>query len=431
MTLLILIFVTLAPFAEAARNVAVVKILKGEVEVVKMGKSSKLKVQDWVEDGSVVKTAEKSFVKLIFIDKSQMNIGPGSEMKIEKFSGKDSGVIDLVKGKIRSQVTKDYLQMERDKSKLFIKTKNAVMGVRGTDFMIATNGVSTSTVLFEGAIAFNHLENRGELDTGNLEEIVNRGVSMYPGEFSVVDGRNMQPTIPSLINIQQREALEKSQNFEGDRSPQNSEKVEVKKGVVPEGLTGKAVGNDASVLKKEIAVSNVNKPVSATGKAPASLNPNSYSQGGRFKPTNGSFLHVDSGVIIAPPPQSVYDPNTNTYIPAGSGTVSSNGSYVPPSNMEITNDGKVLVSTTDETGQVVVKEVDSSTPILTTSTSTTSTTSSATTVNTTSTTTNSVDLSTYKNDTTTVTGGNLTPGTTGQVINTTNTRTTIIINNGP
>ena len=33
-----------------------------------------------------------------------------SEMKIESFSGKDSGVIDLVKGKIRSQVTKDYLQ---------------------------------------------------------------------------------------------------------------------------------------------------------------------------------------------------------------------------------------------------------------------------------------------------------------------------------
>lgn len=428
MTLLFLIFVNLASFAEASQKVAVVKLLKGDVEVLTLGKTSKLKVQDWVEDGSVVKTAEKSFVKLVFIDKSQMNIGPGSEMKIEKFSGKDSGVIDLVKGKIRSQVTKDYLQIERDKSKLFIKTKNAVMGVRGTDFMIATNGKSTSTVLFEGSIAFNHLENRGEVDTRNLEEIVNRGVSMFPGEFSVVDNRSSQPTIPSLINIQQREALEKSQNFEGDRSPQNSEKVEVKKGVVPEGLNGQTVGNDASVLKKEIAVSKVINPTVGEGKKPASLNPNSFTQGGRFKPTNGSFLHVDSGVIIAPPPQSVYDPNTNTYIPSGSGTVSSNGSYVPPSNMEITNDGKVLVSTTDESGQVVVKEVDSSTPVVTTTSTTSSTTTTSGTTSTASTS-GTVDLSTYKNDTTTVTGGNLTPGTTGQVINPSTTRTTIIINN--
>jgi hypothetical protein len=419
-TLLLFIFMSLMPSAFAAKKVAVVKLLKGEVEILSMGKTSKLKVQDWVEDGSVVKTAEKSFVKLVFIDKSQMNIGPGSEMKIEKFTGKDSGVIDLVKGKIRSQVTKDYLQIESDKSKLFIKTKNAVMGVRGTDFIIATNGLSTSTVLFEGAITFNHLENRGEVDTSKLEEIVNRGVSMFPGEFSVVEARTLQPTIPSLINVQQREALEKSQNFEGDRSPQNAEKVEFKKGVVPGGLDGKTAGNDASVLKKEIAISNVIQPTVGVGKKPASLNPNSYTQGGRFKPTNGSFLHVDSGVIIAPPPQSVYDPNTNTYIPAGSGSVSSNGSYIPPSNMEITNDGKVLVSNKDESGQVVIQEVD---PTATMKTTTTSTTSNTGTTNTTG------DFSTYKTDTTTVTGGNLTPGTTGQVINPSTTRTTVIINN--
>jgi hypothetical protein len=125
--------------AWASKKVAIVKLLKGEVDVLTLGKTTKLKVEDWVEDGSVVKTGEKSFVKLVFIDKSQMNIGPGSEMKIEKFGEKDSGVIDLVKGKIRSQVTKDYLQMDRNKSKLFIKTPNAVMGVRGTDFLISTN----------------------------------------------------------------------------------------------------------------------------------------------------------------------------------------------------------------------------------------------------------------------------------------------------
>src|SRR6476619_7588686 len=123
---LFLILIALTTTAWAQKKVAVVKLLKGDVDILTLGKTSKLKVEDWVEDGSVVKTAEKSFVKLVFIDKSQMNIGPSSEMKIEKFGDKDSGVIDLVKGKIRSQVTKDYLQMDRNKSKLFIKTPNAV-----------------------------------------------------------------------------------------------------------------------------------------------------------------------------------------------------------------------------------------------------------------------------------------------------------------
>lgn len=351
--------------AHAQRKVAVVKVLRGEVDVLTMGKSTRLKLEDWVEDGSVVKTAEKSFVKLIFIDKSQMNIGPVSEMKIEKFSGKDSGVIDLVKGKIRSQVTKDYLQMDNNKSKLFIKTANAVMGVRGTDFIIATNGTNTSTILFEGAIAFNKLENRGEANSQKLEDIVNRGVQMYPGEFSVVDGRGSQPTIPSLINIQQREKLEKSEAFEAVRTPGNSAANEVTKSVVPEGLNGTAVGNDASVLKNELSQVPVAKPEAGAANVPASNNPESFEQGGRYKPANGSFLHVDTGVIIAPTANSVYDANSNTYIPSNSGTVSANGDYVPPKNMEITPDGQVMVVGTDAKGQSVVQKVDTNTPVIT------------------------------------------------------------------
>ncbi len=103
--ILVVMLFSLSAFAQT--KVAVVKLIRGEADVLTLGKTTKLKVDDWVENGSVVKTAEKSFVKLVFIDKSQMNVGPNSEMKIESFTGKDSGVIDLVKGKIRSQVTKD------------------------------------------------------------------------------------------------------------------------------------------------------------------------------------------------------------------------------------------------------------------------------------------------------------------------------------
>lgn len=344
--------------AFAAKKVAVVKMLRGEVNVLTLGKTSKLNVNDQVEDGSVIKTGEKSFVKIVFTDQSQMNIGPGSEMKIEKFSGEDSGVIDLVKGKIRSQVTKDYLQMkDKDKSKLFIKTPNAVMGVRGTDFMISTNGQNTATVLFEGEIVFNKLGNAREMSSERLEAIVDAGVRIQPGEFSVVERSRPEPTVPSVLNVQQLEVLEKNQNFESDRAPQASKEEMTKSSVVPGGLSGQAVSNNQETLKKELAVAETARPVDS--------NAEGYVQGDKVKPANGSFVHIESGVIIPPGPGSVLDKNTNSYIPsADMGKVAADGSYVPPQNVEITNDGKILVSVKDASGAQVIKEVSAPTPVV-------------------------------------------------------------------
>lgn len=353
-------------FADA-KKVAVVKLIKGEADVLTLGKTTKLKMQDWVEDGAVVKTAEKSFVKLVFIDKSQMNVGPNSEMKIEKFDGKDSGVIDLVKGKIRSQVSKDYLQIQdKDKSKLFIKTPNAVMGIRGTDFMISTNGKNTSAVLFEGEVVFNRLDARSETSGSRLEEIVDRGVRMMPGEFSVVEQNRNQPTVPALLNIQQKEALEKAESFESERGPSNTdggEDVTAKaKSVVPEGLSGEVTANTSEVLKKEVSQGDANNQGNDK-----SSNPNGFVDGDKVKPTNGSFLHVDSGIIIAPGSDSVLDSNTNTYIAtSSSGTVASNGDYTPPANIEITKGGEILAKIVGTDGKPQIVSIPIPPPIMST-----------------------------------------------------------------
>jgi hypothetical protein len=305
-------------------------------------------------------------VKLIFIDKSQMNIGPSSEMKIESFSGKESGVIDLVKGKIRSQVTKDYLQIkEKDKSKLFIKTQNAVMGIRGTDFMISTNGTNTATVLFEGEVVFNKLPERGEVSLARLEAIVDSGVRMFPGEFSVMEANKPMPTVPSLLNVQQREQLEKNKDMEADRAPSNAGS-EPGKSVVPEGLSGQAVSNSSDALKSELAETAKAAPAEPSSSGAPGGDPEGYVKGNLVKPANGSFVHLESGVVIPPGAGAVLDPNTNTFLPVpDAGRVAADGSYVPPKNVEITNDGKIIVTVTDSvTGAVVVKQVPPPTPIV-------------------------------------------------------------------
>ena len=330
------LLISVSAFAEP-KKVAIVKILRGEVSVLTLGKTTKLQVKDWVEDGAVVKTADKSFAKLAFIDKSEINLGPNSEMKIEKFSGTDSGVIDLVKGKIRSQVTKNHLEDQKDKSKLFIKTPNAVMAIRGTDFMISFNGKNTSAVLFRGSVVFNKLDSRGISNPERLEQVVNRGVQMFPGDFSVQRQNERMPTMPALLNTKQLEVLETNESFD-NRNPSNAAD-EAKKSVVPQGLSGEIVSSEASSIKPD------GQP---EAKQPSSLNPDGYVKGDEVKPANGSFIEINSGTIIPPGDSSVLDPVTNTYIPGPEiGKVGSDGNYLPPKNVEITPDGKIMVVVTD------------------------------------------------------------------------------------
>lgn len=364
----------------AARKVAVVKLLKGEVDVLTLGKTSRLKVEDWVEEGAVVKTAEKSFVKLVFIDKSQMNIGPGSEMKIEKFGEQDSGVIDLVKGKIRSQVTKDYLQMDKNKSKLFIKTPNAVLGVRGTDFMISTNGKASSVILFEGAVSFNKLEERGETNSNRLEAIVDRGVAVKPGEFSVVDKVHPLPTVPAVLNIQQRQLLEKNPTFES-RSPGNTTtEVKTDRSIVPGGISGDAVVNNLSEIKNQVPEvkeesrrseaalagkeSAEKASLAGTGiRTPVEIN-KGYEVGRFRKPANGSSLDPISGVIIKPKDGSVFDPNTRSYISPDQ-KFTATGEIDLGKDKMITEDGKIFETRTDiRTGEKTVVESTPESPVI-------------------------------------------------------------------
>jgi hypothetical protein len=344
------------------KKIATIKILRGTVELLSLGKTTKLNLNDWVSEGASLRTLDKSFVRLVFVDKSQMNIGPKSEIKIEKFTSNDAGVINLIKGQVRSQVTKDYLQIkDKNASKLFIKTPNAVMGVRGTDFMVTANEKTTSTILFEGEVVFNKIEGQSISDPRQLEDIVDRGVKIHPGEFSVVDKNQPTPTVPAVLNVQQLEKLEKNVTFTS-RAPSNAASEENKKSIVPPGLSGQLVSNDASSIKKEIA--QVAGPEVAKVEPSRNSHPDGFIEGDKVKPANGSFIHLESGVIIPPGPGSVLDPNTNSYVASPeTGRVAPDGSFIPPKNVEITPSGNIFVTVTNQDGSKKMVEVSRPAPV--------------------------------------------------------------------
>ena len=88
-------------------------------------------------------------------DGNVLNINPVSSMKIEAYSGGDGGkkkvLLNVMYGKMRATVNQKY----DGKSESFqVKTKSAVAGVRGTDFLTGyepkTNKMSVVT--FEGNV---------------------------------------------------------------------------------------------------------------------------------------------------------------------------------------------------------------------------------------------------------------------------------------
>lgn len=322
-------------------KVAVIKMLRGKVEIISQeGDSAPGKKGLWVTEGSIVKTAAKSFVRLSFIDKSTVNVGPKSEMKIEKFSKDDAGVLNVISGKIRSKVTKDYLQINKNKSKLYVKSKQAVMGVRGTDFVFSYSpktGASTA-VLFEGSIVFNKFnKNNRKL---SLESIVNKGRSLRPGQFSVARRDMRKPTVAAKLSSTQLRAMNKNENFV--TSSKSNKKVKSTRSIVPPGLDGAVVYAGQGALEngiKSVVKTNVETKKKEMTKKEIEKT-KGFVKGDDIQPAAGSLVHIDTGTIIPVAMDATF--SDGEWVSKSIGGVDKSGDYVPPSGYSITDEGKLI-----------------------------------------------------------------------------------------
>jgi hypothetical protein len=69
--------------------------------------------------------------------------------------------------------------------------------------------------------------------------------------------------------------------------------------------------------------------------------------------------------VIPPAADSVYDPNTKSFISgSGNGTVDADGEFVPPSNVTITSSGKILMNVQLGNGEVKTVELPRPAPVV-------------------------------------------------------------------
>lgn len=272
----IMLFISFLAFAGEG-DVAKVIIVKGSAKAkFKNNKVVTLKKGDWIPEGVQVKTEAKSFIKLLFIDKSQMNLGPNSQMVINKFPKKKAGIITLMKGQLRSKVSKNYMQMDEGREKLYIKTKTAAMGVRGTDFEVSFSDGVTATNLYEGSLVVTSISE--EMSPQAVQKMFLNPNSLTPlsaGQMAVFKGSSAPPAVIKIPQNVMKEAL-KSGGKKGDLKTLLDKNVRIssgnnlllpgtsKKDVANTSAGERSVGNDtekkprgpASTLEKDSPVTS-------------------------------------------------------------------------------------------------------------------------------------------------------------------------------
>jgi len=351
--LILFAFLSLCLDTYGSNKAARAIIVKGNVQYTVNGKKAKVKRNQWLPEGAQVSTSKGSFAKLLFIDRSSINVGPSSTMKIETFPKNKAGIISLVKGKIRSKVSKNYMDnKETNKSKLFIKTKTAAMGVRGTDFQVSFNeeNQATSLVTFEGAVAMGQINGElGGFNQNSLENIVSSSsaVMVRRGQFSGASPRQEQVTAPTKISPIQLETMEKNEvpglkSASSDAGPSHSPAADLAKNsgetyrsIVPPGMDAKVVANAANSIGNAITKITGSEVAAAIAPPVANLT-EGIKNLDHIAPKAGGFVDIDTAQYIPPPAGSTFDANTQVYVP------STEVGHVDPETGDYKNDAYIL-----------------------------------------------------------------------------------------
>ena len=129
----------------------------GKVEVTRKSENEKTMVTRGIKikKSDIIRTKKSSFVRIVMIDKTVINLGPNSIFKFEEFKLKGEGnrksVYNFIQGKLRTAIKKKAKPGE-----LMIKAGSVSMGIRGTEIIteITKEGGKSRTkiALVEGKV---------------------------------------------------------------------------------------------------------------------------------------------------------------------------------------------------------------------------------------------------------------------------------------
>ena len=128
------------PGSIGAQEAGHIKVSRGTVQIERAGQKAPAAVGAAVQAGDVVTTGANGSVGITFLDNSLLSAGPNSVLAIDRFafdstthqgafeSSLRKGTLAVVSGKLAKQ----------SPEAMKVKTPAAVLGVRGTEFLVRT-----------------------------------------------------------------------------------------------------------------------------------------------------------------------------------------------------------------------------------------------------------------------------------------------------
>lgn len=128
------------PGVIGAQEAGHIKVSRGAVQIERAGQTAPATVGAAVQTGDVVTTGTDGSVGITFLDNSLLSAGPNSVLAIDRFafdstthqgafeSSLRKGTLAVVSGKLAKQ----------SPEAMKVKTPAAVLGVRGTEFLVRT-----------------------------------------------------------------------------------------------------------------------------------------------------------------------------------------------------------------------------------------------------------------------------------------------------
>lgn len=344
-----------------AQPIAEVVKMRGEVTQLSPGARMARKVEmgeKFLEDTSIV-TGPKSFIKIKFIDQSEINLGSESKIVISEMKLDSPGIISLLKGRIRAEVQKNA--GAPTVNKFFIKTRTAAMGVRGTEFQTIYNPENkiTSLLTFKGEVAMAKVDEKtyDRLENAQKNEVVRDELTK---EVTIT-----QKPLKKLDEVEELNKVLKSQATVLVPSGQNSFSSDsLKKSSLPVKISPlqlEVLYKDRDLKEKDAAQVSAHEAPSiaqksslkvASQSAPAEGLVNEKT--GDFAPRSGGFIDLATGLYVAPNSDAKLDAASGVYVADNIGGVDADtGQYIAPKGLVL--DAKKGFILAEESGKGEVK----------------------------------------------------------------------------
>ena len=197
-----------------AQDIGAVVEVEGTAEISRAGATTPAAIGASIAQGDVLRTSRPGRLVVVFQDNSVLTAGDDSELTVDsQVFDRDAGlarsVLRLLRGRIRTLVSEYY---DRPGTEFRVETPTAVVGVRGTEFVIVFDPVAEVT----DAVGVS-----GRAEVHSVIDEVGHGVFITAREITTVR-RGQYPTSPPrrLDDEEFREYLE-GLEFVGHGKPES------------------------------------------------------------------------------------------------------------------------------------------------------------------------------------------------------------------